>query len=1344
MQSTDSKNVLRTYLRRLTNLSGNNRSLFLLRLYAEQLIDLHELNQLNGLKSFEIVNALISGKDIRLCPVLDSRVSFSNEASKKLKKLQRTDHFLFEERGSNDLHVGWPFLRGKFSDGTPVRCPLLFFPVTIVQENNSWYLQPRPQAGITLNKSFLLAYSFYNKVKLEEELLETNFEDFNVDSTVFRTELYQLLKDKIELNFNADNFRDELSPFKIFKRQEFDDAHRNGEIKLYPEAVLGMFPQAGSQLVPDYLHLLENNRVKDLEQFFLDKKNEGESEDHRVSAAAIKEEKLYTPFTLDAYQEDAIKDVKKGKSIVVQGPPGTGKSQLICNLIADAIASGKRALLVCQKRAALDVVYNRLQAKELGDFVGLVHDFRNERKAIFSKLARQIDNIENFQTFNRSIDVIQTERRFFQVCRAIDNITEDLEQFKKALFDDTECGLSIKELYLTSDLNGETINIRQEYREMTFAVLPEYIRKLKQFVGYAALFEKPDYLWKERKSFARHTLADLREIENTISEIPRFQRELEDKVQALIPVKLNIEECESLHDREPEVQSIFPLLKNDTIYDYFQAMAEESDDETSLLWFSNVERVVISCFEGAGVETSLSSDNLVKFQEALQKRMEARKRNFIKLLHWELTSKDKVWLKRVLIANQLEYNKAGFYTLEQRLDNRLNLEHHLTALKKKEWLIDLPLDYDLSKLKTWFTRQKLAIRAKLAFNSLREIRKSVNLKKFSREGLISMLHSLMGVVSGIAEKRVQWQWYLTNFQIRKLIYDPTIEKDFIKVLKKDFDSLCDFDKLKESFLEHEKNVMVKLLDATQGQPFEKLEALLQNSLRLCWIEHIEAKYPYLRSVSSLKMEEQQKELLSLVDEKQKLSHDILLSRARERVYENMEFNRLNNRVTYRDLYHQVTKKKKIWPLRKIVTDFQDELFRVMPCWMASPESVSAIFPMTDVFDLVIFDEASQCFSERGIPAMYRGKQMVIAGDDMQLKPSELYQVRWEEEGEDPDTEVDSLLELAERYLPTVHLQGHYRSQSLELIDFSNRHFYDGRLRLLPDRHTLNLQEPGIEYHNVGGVWEDHTNAAEARAVVARVLALVKENPKKDIGVVTFNSPQQALIMDLMEEAFTNERISIPTSLFVKNIENVQGDEKDIIIFSIGYAPDKNKKMKMQFGSLSVSGGENRLNVAITRAREKIILICSIEPEELKTEDLQNDGPRLLRKYLEFARDVYQRNFKPHVAEAVKQSATWFLNSQIRTWTTGRFADLQFETDALPLADLHFKKNGHHLGIVMTDDARYFTSLSVKDSFAYVPALLTQKHWDYHVVFSRNLWQDRERVEDGLLRFVGTRVANLQN
>ena len=172
---------------------------------------------LNGERSFSIINALIAGKEKKLCPILDSRVEANNDASRKLKKIARTDKFVFEERGSSDLHVGWPFIRGKFSDGTFVSCPLIFFPVSLERSSNTWVLKPRKDVGFTFNKSFLLSYAYYNQLSLEEDLLETNFEDLDSDSTVFRTQVYQLLKDKIELNFNPDNFRDELSPFSTFK-----------------------------------------------------------------------------------------------------------------------------------------------------------------------------------------------------------------------------------------------------------------------------------------------------------------------------------------------------------------------------------------------------------------------------------------------------------------------------------------------------------------------------------------------------------------------------------------------------------------------------------------------------------------------------------------------------------------------------------------------------------------------------------------------------------------------------------------------------------------------------------------------------------------------------------------------------------------------------------------------------------------------------------------------------------------------------------------------------------------------------------------------------------------------
>jgi len=382
----------------------------LLRLTAEQFIDLHKFDFLLNEPSFLIVQQLMAGKSrIELCKQIDPRDEDSNIVSKQLKRLFRIEKFIFQERGGKDLYVGWPFVRGKLSDGTLIRCPLLFFPVELELENNTWILKLRNDVNLTFNKTFLLAYSYYNKITIDEELIERVFDDFDKDSRVFRTSLYQLLKESpIELNFNQEMFLDNLKEFKPVKKDEFEEKEKKGELKIYPEAVLGIFPQAGSYLVPDYRHLLEGVQFADIEDFFMSRTIQDESDIQPGSMHyflnRIKEEDTFTPFKIDGYQENALKAVKEGNSIVVEGPPGTGKSQLICNLVSDFIARGKRVLVVCQKRAALDVVYERLNENDFADFTVLVHDFKNDRKPIYEQINRQIERLTEYQTRNNSLD----------------------------------------------------------------------------------------------------------------------------------------------------------------------------------------------------------------------------------------------------------------------------------------------------------------------------------------------------------------------------------------------------------------------------------------------------------------------------------------------------------------------------------------------------------------------------------------------------------------------------------------------------------------------------------------------------------------------------------------------------------------------------------------------------------------------------------------------------------------------------------------------------------------------------------------------------------------------------
>lgn len=1322
--------ILRTYLKRLTNLSGNNRSLLLLRLISQQFIDLHEFEFITKGGSFGIIESLIAGKAVVLGPVADAWDEDATKVSRKLRRLQRTDDFIFEERGSKDLYLGWPFVRGKLSDGTLIRAPLLFFPVEIRQEEKEWVLHLRGDGGTVFNKSFLLAYAHFNQIPVADEFLDRSFEDFDRDSTVFRTSLYQLLKESpVELHFNQDTFRDQLEKFREFRKDEFNEEYKDGGLKLFPEAVIGIFPQAGSYLVPDYIRLIEEEQAPDMDAFFAARSS--------IIPDAVQphEERILSSLPVDAHQEKALQMIKNGYSLVVQGPPGTGKSQLICNLIADNIASGKRVLVVCQKRAALDIVYERLKKQQLDPFLGLVHDFRNDRKDIYEKIAYQIDHLDDYESRNNGLDAIQLERRFLQVCRSIDQLKEEFMDFRQALYDEGECGLSVKELYLTSHIHKDAVSLKQEYTHFHFAKVNDFRPKLLDYSAYAIAFEKKNHPWADRMSFARLQAGDFRKMKTMLEDIPQFKQNIEDRVEKILGHRITLQDCELILSRRDFIVEMLGVLKRERAYRYFRHMMSYPDQETDHLWLSNTERVMMECYTGRGPEKSIPSEELGHFQEIFQQGLEARS-NFFKNIQWLLFSREKQTLASVFRANDVPMNSEGYEQMAELIDNRLNLEHNLTKLRAKKWLTEIPANYEKLQFQNWFHVQKLSVKAKLIFTSLRNFKEFMNVQVLSYDELREKFEALFDILKEIPVRKAEWLEYFTPSQLGKMISAPQLIEPMQVSLERDFESLREYDALKAGLLDVERDVIRRILDLEEVETAEDVGRIFDNSIRLAWIDHIETKYPVLRSVSSRTFQKKVVELQRLVEEKQQISNDMVLLKVRERLYEHVEYNRLNNRVTYRDLYHQVTKKRRIWPLRKTISEFHHELFDLIPCWLASPESVSAMFPMEPLFDLVIFDEASQCFVEKGIPAMYRGRQVVVAGDDKQLRPNDLYQVRYEEEdtGDEAALEIDSLLELVSRHLAEVRLKGHYRSKSLDLIEFSNQHFYDGKLVLLPQYEVVNSGEPAIEYRKVEGLWEENVNEPEATEVVSLAMDLIRNQPEKQVGIVTFNARQQQLILDRLDEALMESGMLWPEGWFVKNIENVQGDEKDIIIFSVGYAPDKKGNVRLQFGSLNAVHGENRLNVAVTRAREKIILVSSILPQQMKAGQTRNEGPKLLQKYLEYAWQVSRGEFSPAYPEDEPRDANWYLKNKL---TDLREEGLEEVTlvEELPFADLTIREHGKYVGLILTDDDRFYRSSSVKEAHVYLPAILNEKNWYFTSFYSREFWQDPGRTREALMHFI---------
>ena len=336
---------------------------------------------------------------------------------------------------------------------------------------------------------------------------------------------------------------------------------------------------------------------------------------------------------------------------------------------------------------------------------------------------------------------------------------------------------------------------------------------------------------------------------------------------------------------------------------------------------------------------------------------------------------------------------------------------------------------------------------------------------------------------------------------------------------------------------------------------------------------------------------------------------------------------------------EVVNRKRKMSVTKFMDKFKLELFDSIKIWLMTPEVVSDILPFEKgLFDLVIFDEASQLYVEKALPSIYRTKKVIVAGDQKQLKPSSLGKGRIldevdEEEISDGFLEYESLLDAARYKYKHTMLNYHYRSKYEELIAFSNTAFYDGKLLVMAN-YPYNGKP--IERIKVDGRFIDKKNEVEAIEVVKLVKQILNNRQNNEtFGVITFNSSQMNLIEDLIEkEKMKDSDFSIKLTeeehrtnngenigFFVKNIETVQGDERDIIIFCIGYAKGENDKVNINFGWLNQDGGENRLNVAISRAKQKVYVITSIEPEELEVNNTKNNGPKLFREYLRYAKAV---------------------------------------------------------------------------------------------------------------------------
>ena len=438
------------------------------------------------------------------------------------------------------------------------------------------------------------------------------------------------------------------------------------------------------------------------------------------------------------------------------------------------------------------------------------------------------------------------------------------------------------------------------------------------------------------------------------------------------------------------------------------------------------------------------------------------------------------------------------------------------------------------------------------------------------------------------------------------------------------------------------------------------------------------------------------------------------------------------------------------PIRKLLEEIKGILFDLKPCFLMSPLSVAQFLPAaSSIFDVIIFDEASQIPMEDAIGAIARGKQLIVAGDPQQLPPTAFFKTQLDDDEDDNENNIVELESLLQECLadgegfPESKLLWHYRSRDESLISFSNARYYGNTLWTFP-APTVKAGT-AVRFNYVGnGVYDRSgkgTNPVEASAVVSEAVRLL-EDPAfsaKSLGIVAFSIKQQILIEDLLDEErrkhpeiekFFDPAVSEPE--FVKNLENVQGDERDVIFFSIGYARDAAGQFPMNFGPLNNEKGERRLNVAITRAKERIVVFSSFRPGEIDPARVSKAGPRDLKAFLEFAATGVLENAVPG-----KEPCEYGeLEAEVAEFLRGKgYAVKEKIGNSAYKVDLAVVSPNHPERFVLgieCDGEHYRNAGSARDRDKLRAQVLERLGWKLCRVWAPSWWEDREKAERKLL------------
>lgn len=1118
---------------------------------------------------------------------------------------------------------------------------------------------------------------------------------------------------------------------------------------IQPDVVLGIFDFTKFSLYSD----LERNRDAIKSDPVIRALN-GDTEPIREAEGAIRTPSAgelddvvdpvdtYQVLEADSSQQEAIEAAKRGKSFVLQGPPGTGKSQTIANIIAEKLAVGERVLFVSEKQAALDVVKDRLDDVGIGRFCLEIHGEKANNADVLSSLEDELKagQVKPAESRTARLERLRDRRDtlndygdllFFTpegwdrtVYQAFGIVSDHADVHRIAIGIDDPIGLgettvdrAVEELETLARYEDELESYESSpWRHTTLTQwgvdTGGSMRQSldQQLVVLEELGRTADGL-AETYGVRADSLSALRDAEELLAHL-RERPALEWQA-AFFDGSFTGENSrlEELAELEQERRALIDELSTDYQRSFFSADGAGLNDELAghgLLkalkpsYRSLKRRITTHARERYDPDHEQLLEDTRKLAEI--QRIEARREDYQDVVQR---------LGPLYAGDQSDWDTlvaAKSWTAElDRFDDSLT-DPIVDALLSGEIADPEPIETELADRLERYADATSFFEEAMAVEEL-----SVAGETFEEASLAALSETLERLRAGVPslQRRVQFEAQLET--VRESVCGPYVER----------------------FLDG---------DYTANQLVPAFEKRFYTE----WLNAVYEATP-LGSFNANAMERYVEEFRKLDEEQQELAkvqiqHEV----TKRRPSLNLEHAASSEQVLVR---RETEKQRRHKPLRELFEEAGSFITEHTPCFMMSPLSVAQYLEAGSIeFDAVVFDEASQIMPQDAVSSLIRADQAIIAGDTKQLPPTSFFQSDVETT-EDVRDDLDSILEETASVLPEKDLRWHYRSRTSELIEFSNYHYYNDSLRTFPDNDPD--VETGVEFEYVSdGVYDrggSRQNEVEAERVVDLIEEHAEEHGEKSLGVVAFSSAQEQAIRDAIEkrreenavlDAFVGQD-DVLDEFFVKNLEMVQGDERDRMLFSVGYGPDRDGTVSMNFGPLNKSGGERRLNVAVTRAKETVTVVSSLQPGDIDLTRTSSTGVAQFKNYLEYAKNGERALTRDDSVTRTLDFDSRFEEAVYDALVAEGYdvvSQVESSSYSIDLAIKHPDQPGTFVLGIECDGAAYHSSRTARDRDHTRQLVLESLGWTIHRIWSPDWASNQQREVQKITQRVDSLVG----